>query len=216
MAIHHGLKEFNDRSICEVPPATSSILSDPLHILLPQVWNDESCGPPTVAIHFIGRLHIQLTLRSPIIVSAVLAKIDSLELHAAVERVTATGPCDFSPALWNDVQELLNQRKPSSTSRLNLIVIRSVEPSRTMTFYKMLGMKFQEEKHGRGPVHWAADLDGVTPEIYPAKSAEEVDATTGLGFVVKDAASVLNTLRLSEILMDEPWNWFKRDSRKPP
>lgn len=32
--------------------------------------------------------------RSPIIVSAVLAKIGSNELDAAVERVTATGPCD--------------------------------------------------------------------------------------------------------------------------
>ena len=36
-------------------------------------------------------------------------------------------------------------------------------------------------------------------EIYPAKSAEEVDATTRLGFVVKDASSVLNTLRLSDV-----------------
>ena len=47
--------------------------------------------------------------RSPIIVSAVLAKIESLELSAAVERVTATGPCDFSPGLWNDVRRLFNQ-----------------------------------------------------------------------------------------------------------
>lgn len=137
--------------------------------------------------------------RSPIIVSAVLASIESHELNAAVERVTATGPCDFSPALWNDVQELLNQRKSSSTSRLNLIVIRSVDPSRTVTFYKMLGMKFQEEQHGSGPVHWAAELDGIVLEIYPAKSADEVDVTTRLGFVVKDAASVLNTLRLSDV-----------------
>lgn len=137
--------------------------------------------------------------RSPIIVSAVLAKIDSLELHAEVERVTATGPCDFSPALWNDVQKLLNQRKPFSTSRLNLIVIRSVDPIQTVTFYKLLGVEFQEEQHGNGPVHWAAELDGIVLEIYPAKSADEVDVTTRLGFVVKDATSVLNTLRLSDV-----------------
>ena len=47
--------------------------------------------------------------RSPIIVSAVLAKIESHELDVAVERVTATGPCDFAPGLWNDVQKVLNQ-----------------------------------------------------------------------------------------------------------
>ena len=137
--------------------------------------------------------------RSPIIVSAVLAKIESLELSAAVERVTATGPCDFSPGLWNDVQKLLSQRKPSSPSRLNLIVIRSLEPGRTVAFYQMLGMSFQEEQHGSGPVHWAADVDGVVLEIYPAKSTDEVDATTRLGFNVNDAVFVLNTLRLSDV-----------------
>jgi len=137
--------------------------------------------------------------RSPIIASAVLAKIESLELYAAVERIRATGPCDFSPGFWNDVQELLNQRKPSSTSRINLIVIRSIEPSRTVNFYKMLGLDFHEEQHGSGPVHWAADLDGVIMEIYVAKSAEEVNVTTRLGFDVNDAASVLNTLRLSDV-----------------
>lgn len=137
--------------------------------------------------------------RSPAIASAVLANIESLELNAAVERVTATGPCDFSPALWNDVQKLFNQRMSSSTSRLNLIVIRSVDPSRTVTFYKMLGMDFQEEQHGSGTFHWAADLDGIVLEIYPAKSANEVDAATRLGFNVNDAVAVLNALRSSKV-----------------
>jgi hypothetical protein len=137
--------------------------------------------------------------RSPIIVSAVLASIESHELNAAVKRVMATGPCDFSPGLWNDAQKFLNRRKPSSASRLNLIVIRSNAPSRTVAFYKMLGMDFREEQHGSGPVHWDAELDGIVLEIYLAKSADEVDVTTRLGFVVKDADSVLNTLRLSDV-----------------
>ena len=68
-----------------------------------------------------------------------------------------------------------------------------------MTFYKMLGMDFQEEQHGSGPVHWAAELDGVVLEIYAAKSTDEVDVTTRLGFDVNDAGSVLNTLRLSDV-----------------
>ena len=86
--------------------------------------------------------------RSPAIVSAVLAKIESLEPSAAVQRVTATEPYDFSPGLWNDVRRLFERECPSSTSRLNLIVIRSLEPSRTVQFYRMLGMDFQEEQHG--------------------------------------------------------------------
>ena len=37
--------------------------------------------------------------RSPAIVSAALAKAETLDLEAAVKRVAATGPCDFSPRL---------------------------------------------------------------------------------------------------------------------
>lgn len=83
--------------------------------------------------------------------------------------------------------------------RLNLVVIRSVDPSKTVSFYEMLGMTFRHEQHGSGPVHWAADVDGIVLEIYPVKSEEEVDTTTRLGFNVDDAASVLNTLRLSQV-----------------
>lgn len=36
-------------------------------------------------------------------------------------------------------------------------------------------------------------------EIYPAKSKDEVDVTTRLGFVIKDATSVLGTMRLSDV-----------------
>ena len=63
----------------------------------------------------------------------------------------------------------------------------------------MLGMSFQEEQHGSGPIHWAADLDGIVLEIYPAKSAEKVDAATRLGFDVDDAVSVLDTLRHARV-----------------
>ena len=63
----------------------------------------------------------------------------------------------------------------------------------------MLGMTFQQEQHGSGPVHWAADLDGIVLEIYPAKSGDEVDAATRLGFTVDNAVSVLEALRLSNV-----------------
>jgi len=88
--------------------------------------------------------------------------------------------------------------------RLNLIVIRSLEPIRAVDFYQMLGIGFQEEQHGSGPVHWAANVDGLVLEVYPAKSADEVDRTTRLGFDVENVASLLNTLRSSgaEIIND--------------
>lgn len=51
----------------------------------------------------------------------------------------------------------------------------------------------------RGPVHWAADLNGIVLEIYPAKSANEVDAGIRLGFNVKDVSAILNSLWLSNV-----------------
>jgi len=79
--------------------------------------------------------------------------------------------------------------------QLNLIVIRSLEPSKAVGFYEAIGLRFQEEQHGKGPVHWAADIDGVVLEIYPAQSASEVDKTTRLGFDVEDVQSVVESLR---------------------
>lgn len=44
--------------------------------------------------------------RSPAIVSAVLARIGSISCGEAIQQVAATGPCDISPGLWNDITGL--------------------------------------------------------------------------------------------------------------
>lgn len=79
--------------------------------------------------------------------------------------------------------------------RLNLLVIRSEEPARAVNFYELLGLRFQEEQHGKGPVHWAAQSVGLVMEIYPARSHDEVDRSTRLGFDVDDVQSVVDSLR---------------------
>ena len=78
-----------------------------------------------------------------------------------------------------------------SPTTLNLLVIRSLEPKRTVAFYELLGIAFQEEQHGKGPIHWAAELEGVVLEVYPAKSAEEVGQTSRLGFKVEAISEVV-------------------------
>ena len=134
--------------------------------------------------------------RSPAIVSAVMAKVQAIELDAAVERITATGPCDFSPRLWNDVSRLGEQMpKPPSTPALNLLVMRSKVPAQTVEFYEFLGLRFQEEQHGKGPVHWATQGDGVVIEIYPARSPDEADRGTRLGFELDDIKLVFASLQ---------------------
>lgn len=45
-----------------------------------------------------------------------------------------------------------------TSPRLNLLVIRSEEPSNTVGFYELLGLRIQEEQHGKGAV--VKDSDG--------------------------------------------------------
>lgn len=133
--------------------------------------------------------------RSPSIVAAVVAKVQSISLEAALQYVAATGPCDLCPSLWSDVRTMCEPATPRSHPTLNLLVIRSLEPEKTIAFYESLGMLFQKEQHGGGPLHWAAELGGLAMEVYPAKSAGDVGGTTRLGFVVDDVGLRLETLR---------------------
>lgn len=79
--------------------------------------------------------------------------------------------------------------------RLNLLVIRSEAPVETVSFYELLGLSFQEEQHGNGPVHWAAEVYGAVVEIYPARSPDEVDDATRLGFEVDEVETIIDSLR---------------------
>ena len=79
--------------------------------------------------------------------------------------------------------------------RLNLLVLCSTEPIRLVDFYTLLGLHFHEEQHGKGPVHWAAEVEGFVLEIYPARSLTDVDQSTRLGFEMDDATSVVASLQ---------------------
>lgn len=69
--------------------------------------------------------------------------------------------------------------------KLNLIVIKVSDLSPSVSFYESLGLRFVEEQHGNGPVHYSCDVGGTIFEIYPS------DENSGgqdvrLGFVVDD------------------------------
>ena len=49
-----------------------------------------------------------------------------------------------------------------------LVVLYSDKLEEVKEFYELLGLKFQKEKHGKGPEHFACDLGEVVLEIYPA------------------------------------------------
>jgi hypothetical protein len=50
-----------------------------------------------------------------------------------------------------------------------LIVFYSSKPDELRGFYELLGLKFQKERHGTGPEHFACDLGEAVLEIYPAE-----------------------------------------------
>ena len=86
-----------------------------------------------------------------------------------------------------------------------LVVIRSTDIQRAVTFYRSLGIEFKEEQHGSGLRHFAADLRGIVFEIYPAKRPEDIDRTTRLGFSLPDIRTAINSIReLGATIAEEP------------
>jgi predicted enzyme related to lactoylglutathione lyase len=84
--------------------------------------------------------------------------------------------------------------RPALLPRLSLVVIRAADPAQLARFYSALGMSFQPEQHGAGPLHYVSTDTGITFEIYP-RSAEEPPTTgTRLGFATVALDVVLNAL----------------------
>lgn len=82
-----------------------------------------------------------------------------------------------------------------SNVRLNLVVLYSSDVERLRAFYTLLGLEFEREQHGRGPEHYAADVDGVVLEIYPQSANATRDVSTmRLGFDVAWIDALLDPL----------------------
>jgi len=80
--------------------------------------------------------------------------------------------------------------------RVNLIVLKTSRLDNLATFYEQLGIKFENHKHGTGPLHYAGDVDGVTFEIYPLPAnKEKADDTLRLGFTVDNLDKLIADLR---------------------
>ena len=86
-----------------------------------------------------------------------------------------------------------------------LVVIRSTDMNGTMAFYRSLGIDFNDDQHGSGPRHFAADLGGIVFEIDPTKKPEDVDRTNRLGFSLPDIHTAIISIRdLGATIVEEP------------
>lgn len=57
---------------------------------------------------------------------------------------------------------------------MNVFVIKTTRLEAVLAFYKTLGLIFVEEKHGKGPTHYACESNGVVFEIYPARKNDSL------------------------------------------
>lgn len=78
---------------------------------------------------------------------------------------------------------------------VNLLVIRSPNIDRAVTFYQRMGMLFERHAHGKGPEHYASENCGFVFEIYPQRNEENTTTNTRIGFSVEDVDSVVELLR---------------------
>ena len=92
----------------------------------------------------------------------------------------------------------------------SLLVIRSADIHRSIGFYEQLGLSFVLHSHGRGPEHYAAEVEGFVFEIYPKSDPADNTSRTRLGFHVEDVDATLSRLRTLDVKVlavasDSPW-----------
>jgi lactoylglutathione lyase len=83
---------------------------------------------------------------------------------------------------------------------LSLTVLRNSNLDACLAFYGALGLTFQQEQHGSGPIYYSCELGPTVVEIYPgapgAAPGRKHGGATMLGFAVQSLDAVLDALRL--------------------
>ena len=79
------------------------------------------------------------------------------------------------------------------TPGINLIVLRCKDIKQSKKFYEMLGFTLQKEKHGNGPVHYSANINGLVLELYPSPTKTVLD-NYRLGFSFSSLQDVIAKL----------------------
>jgi lactoylglutathione lyase len=98
---------------------------------------------------------------------------------------------------------------------MNLLVLRTANVETMLAFYKALGLTFEQEQHGTGPIHYSTQPGDVTMEIYPAEAGQAPDRKAGgatmIGIKVESIDAVAEQLQNLGIKMlsapkDSTWD----------
>lgn len=90
--------------------------------------------------------------------------------------------------------------------KLNLLVLRTTRLEEMRTFYSSLGARFESERHGSGPDHYAAKLgDDFVLELYPCVDGAMSDPGLRLGLSVDDISETLSSIAQSVTPRQTKW-----------
>ena len=88
---------------------------------------------------------------------------------------------------------------------LSLVVIRSRDMEKLVSFYGALDFTFIRHRHGTGPEHFSCMMGGAVFEIYPAIKPEDSTTATWLGFTVPSLSQAVDWLRgIQAVVLVEP------------
>ncbi len=90
--------------------------------------------------------------------------------------------------------------------KINLLVLRTARLDELQKFYSALGARFECERHGNGPDHYAATLgDDFVLELYPCIDGAVPDPGLRLGVSVDSIGEVLRSIGQSVAPRQTKW-----------
>ena len=95
----------------------------------------------------------------------------------------------------------------------SLLVIRSPDIERAVTFYQAIGILFERHSHGKGPEHYASETCGFVFEIYPLPDESRATTNTRIGFnvgSVDDCLELLAKLDVDVVSPAKDSEWGRR------
>lgn len=84
---------------------------------------------------------------------------------------------------------------PVNKASLVLLVLKSPQIETLVSFYTTIGLTLATEQHGKGPVHYSAQVGGTVLELYPASGTESPEVSIRLGFSIPELDQTVETLR---------------------
>ena len=96
---------------------------------------------------------------------------------------------------------------------MNLVVLRSADIERAVSFYREMGLLFTRHSHGTGPEHYASEAGDLVFEIYPLTPKSSPTAGARIGFRVDSVDEVVRLLsRIGAVVITAPADseWGRR------